>query len=370
MKNIILISFLFLCIAQPAYAELPEGLRVNGRIFYAGGYSFERPYFDENIFAESNLRFNGRYRINSEMKLEFAWQVDGVYYPGISSSASGDNGLMNLSWEIDSGRNWGVSHGFDRLALNYRGDDFTLDLGRQRLAWGTTMIMSFMDMFHPIQPGNPFVPEQPGTDAVRVQVPSGPVSGYDILYAWFDDEGTEAVAAKYHDVHGDFESAVSVGRIRGENFAAIETSGDIHDIGLRIEAGWFDTEIGNPWKLAIESDWAPNDKTYVSGEIFYNGRGATSEENYDQELFARGELYPARWYTGLTLSHNDGGLSTFGLFGLYNITDDSWFADFSVSTSLSNASDLRIGFQHYEGGSMTEYGALPDIIYIMNSRYF
>ena len=114
----------------------------------------------------------------------------------------------------------------------------------------------------------------------------------------------------------------------------------------------------------------PNDKTYLSGEIFYNGPGINNPDNYDPEFFSTGDLYPARWYTGINFSLNDGNLSTLGLVGIYNLTDDSWFADCSVSTSLSNSSDLRIGYQHYEGSLLTEYGPYPDIIYIINSRYF
>lgn len=351
--------------------DLPDDLRLNGRYFFAGGYSFDRPYIDESPFGEINFRLNGRYKINPLWRLEFAWQTDGTYLQNIGRiPASDSNGLVNLDWSIDKKLNWRAGHKLDRLNLNYRGDDFTLDIGRQRIAWGTTMTMSFMDMFHSIRPGDPFVPEQPGTDAVRMQIATGMVSGWDILYAWFDDNGAEAFAVKYHDVNGDFESAISAGRLRGENFAAFETSGDINDVGVRIEAALRDTEDGDRYQVAVESDYAPNSHTYLSGEILYNGPGATDPMKYDPDILERGMLFPARWYAGINCMYNPGGLSTLGIFGLMNLTDDSWFADISIQHSLSNSSDLRIGFQHYEGKMLTEYGAMPDMLYVIMTEYF
>jgi len=365
----------FLC-SSPVRAEwrdeLPDNLRMFGRYFWAGGYSLERPFLDEGPFAEANLRLNGRYIIDSEWNLEFAWQVDGSYFEGLAMMPmTGSEGLVNLSWEIDERTNWRARQLFDRLQLNYQSGDFTLDMGRQRIAWGTTLTMSFMDMFHPIRPGDPFVPEQPGTDAVRLQVRTAPVAGWDFLYAWFDDEGREAVAAKYHDVYGDFESAMSVGRIREEDFIAFQTTGDVNDVGVRIEAAWWDTKgEGEPYRAMLEFDYAPNSSTYLSGEVFYNGPGVEDPYEYDLERIAMGGLYPARWYAGTRCTYNPGGLSTLSVLGLGNLSDDSWFADLSLQHSVSNSTDLRIGYQHYEGSLVSEYGALPDIIYLISTTYF
>jgi len=351
--------------------RLPDDLRVSGRYFWAAGYSFERPYIDDGLFAELNLRLNGRYTIDPDWKLEFAYQVDGTYAEGLGAlQLPAGDGLMDLRWPLEERTNWRASHGLDRLDLIYRNGNCTLDIGRQRIAWRTAFTMSIMDMFHPVRPGDPFVPEQPGTDAVRLQIATGPTSGWDTLYAWFDDEGGEAVAARYHDVHGDFESAWSVGRIWGESFAEYETSGDVNDIGIRIEAAWRDSDRGNPFQLAFETDFAPNNSTYICGEVLYNGPGGTKPTEYDLTLLERGGTYLARWYAGLNCTYNPGGLSTLGILGIANLSDDSWFADVSLQHSLSNSSDLRIGYQHYEGDLITQYGALPDMLYLITSVYF
>ena len=377
-KILVLISFIVAGLLIPSRAnaewrdELPDNLRMFGRYFWAGGYSFDRPFLKEGLFSEANVRMNGRYVIDDEWNMEFAWQVDGSYFEGLSmTSMTGPEGLVNLSWEVDEKTNWRVRHLLDRLQLNYRSGDFTVDIGRQRLAWGTTFTMSFMDMFHPIRPGDPFVPEQPGTDSIRLRVATGPVAGWDLLYAWFDDEGREAFAAKYHNVYGDFESGMSVGRIMEEDFIAFQTTGDVKDVGIRIEAAWWDTKgEGEPYRFALESDYAPNSSTYLSGEIFYNGPGAENPEEYDLENLLTGGLYPARWYAGTRCTYNPGGLTTLSVLGLANLTDDSWFADFGVQYSVSNSTDMRIGYQHYEGETLSEYGALPDIIYVISTTYY
>jgi len=171
-------------------------------------------------------------------------------------------------------------------------------------------------------------------------------------------------------VHGNFESRYSIGRIRGKNFAAIETSGDVNDIGIRLEASWRDIDIGKPWLLAFESDWAPNSNTYLSGEVFFNGPGMNDVADYDLDAVERGEIYLGRWYAGVNCTYNPGGLSTLGLVGIYNLSDDSWFADLSLQHSLSNSADLRLGFQHYEGHLISQYGAYPDIFYLIRTSYF
>lgn len=356
--------------------DLPGNLHVNGRFFWAAGHTFHRPVYPTGNFAELNLRLNGLYGLDSDWKLQFAYMIDGLYQPNLellppySDPSLRSESPLGLDSVIDVHRNWALQHRVDRLALIYRHGDITLDLGRQRIAWGATLTMSFMDMFYPIRPGDPFAPEQRGTDAVRLQISTGPTSGWDMLYAWLDDEGTEAVAAKYHETHGDFESALSAGRIYGANFAGFQTTGDVNDIGIRAEAAWRGVERGGEWQLALESDWAPDEHTYLSGEVFYNGPGATDPMRYNLEELAMGGLYPARWYAGINCTYNPGGLSTLGLFGLANLTDDSWFFDLSLQHSLSNNSDLRIGYQHCEGKLISEYGALPDMLYVITSTYF
>ncbi len=371
---------MILAIATPARAEwrdrLPDNLRLNGRYFWAVGYSFDRPLVPTGKIAELNLRMNGLYRIDSEWKLEFAYMIDGLYqarlgeYPQYEFPELRTEGPLGLDSVIDVHTNWAAEHRMDRLALVYRHNDFTLDLGRQRIAWRTCHIMSFMDAFHPIRPGDPFAPEQQGTDAIRLQIATGPTSGWDMLYAWIDDEGREAVAVRYHETRGVFESALSAGRMDGADFIAFQTTGDVNNIGVRAEVAWRDVDTGEPWQLALESDFAPNENTYLSGEIFYNGPGATKPIDYSLEELAMGQLYPARWYAGVNCSYNPGGLSTLGLFGLTNLTDDSWFFDLSVQRSLSNSSDMRIGFQHFEGKTMSEYGLLPDMLYVITTTYF
>lgn len=378
MKKIIIkiLTFLLLLLLPlPAHADWDDNLRLNGRYFFAGGHRFDRFFLESDLFTEINLRLNGRYTINPDWKLEFAYMIDGTYYPWIGyTQNSGSGEILDLSWPIDSKTNWTAAHALDRLNLIYRNENFTLDIGRQRIAWGTILTMSFMDMFHPVSPGNPFVPDQPGTDAIRLQIADGMVSGYDILYAWLDDDGTDAFAARYHDVHGDFESGFSLGEIDGVKFAAFETSGDVNDIGVRIESQWIDVDENEPFRIAFETDYAPNDHTYVSGEIFYNGPGGTDPLKY---MIAgalsgqvRGVSYPARWYAAASCNYSSSALVNFQCLGLFNLTDDSWFTDISVSNSISNSSDLRIGYQHYEGGLISEYGNYPDMIYIISTSYF
>ncbi len=374
-KILILTFILLIAMSGASYAawqdDLPDGLRMSGRNFTAGGYSFERQFIPESLLGEFNVRLFGSYSFNPEWKLEFAWQGDYTYFESIGLIPDmGPSGLVDLDWNLEKHPNWAAGHQLDRLNLNYRNDDFTLDIGRQRIAWGSVQTLSFLDMFHPVRPGDPFVPEQPGTDAVRLQIPTGPTAGWEALYAWFDDHGSEAFAVRYHKVHGDFESGYSVGRIRGENFVAFETSGDYNDIGIRLEASWRDVEVGEPWLVAFESDFAPNSSAYISGEVFYNGPGMTDVLNYDPQAVERGEFYLGRWYAGLNCMYNPGGLSTLGLVGIANLSDDSWFADISVQHSLSNSTDLRVGFQHYEGHLISQYGAYPDMFYIIRTSYF
>jgi len=112
----------------------------------------------------------------------------------------------------------------------------------------------------------------------------------------------------------------------------------------------------------------------VSGEIFYNGPGGTDPLKYMVASALSGQVsgvsYPARWYAAASCNYSSDALVNFQCLGLFNLTDDSWFSDISVSHSVSNSSDLRIGYQHYEGGLISEYGNFPDMIYIISTSYF
>ncbi|MFH1676858.1 MAG: hypothetical protein ABIC40_07520 [bacterium] len=354
--------------------NLPENLRINGRFFTAMSIMFEKQGFSSTPSAELNFRLNGTYKFNSDLKTEFACQIDGLYNENLAlASGAGfgsTSGPLRLERTIDNRKNHTATVSFDRLYFDYRNDNMTLDLGRQRIAWGSVNLISFLDAFHPVRTGNPFVPEQGGTDAVRFQYATGPVGGFDILYAWLDEKETRASAIKYHDTFGDFESAISVGRKEGANFAAVETSGDVDDIGIRIESAFTETESGGEFLVALESDYAPNNLTYLSGEIFYNGTGATEPLKYDLEKILKGDSYPARLYAGAYCTYIPSGLQVVSVTGIINLNDDSRFADLALLHSISENCDLRIGYQRYDGKLLSQYGAFPDFIYLISTTYF
>ena len=80
-----------------------------------------------------------------------------------------DNGYINLSDNILTGKSYIFNSRIDRAYIDYTKDKFQLRIGRQRINWGQCFTWNPNDLFNAYSFFDFDYVEKPGSDAIRIQ---------------------------------------------------------------------------------------------------------------------------------------------------------------------------------------------------------
>ena len=122
-----------------------------------------------------------------------------------------DRRVMDLTWNIDSGKRHQTLHRLDRLALKYRSGNWGLTVGRQAVSWGSGLVFQPMDLFNPFAPTTVDRDYKAGDDLLLVERLLGSGSDLQLLLVGRRDAAGEftgqasSAAAKWHGFVGEGE---------------------------------------------------------------------------------------------------------------------------------------------------------------------
>ena len=121
----------------------------------------------------------------------------------------------------------------DRLWLDYSLKNLELTLGRQRIAWGTALVWNVIDLYNPKSVLDFDYEEKPGTDALRLQYYTGPVSRLELV----DKPGEtfkETIIAGLYSMNAYNYDFYVIGGARNDRWVAGGAwAGDILKAGFR-----------------------------------------------------------------------------------------------------------------------------------------
>lgn len=116
--------------------------------------------------------------------------------PRYAKQISEDNGMVDLSYNLAKGNSLIWNTAIDRLNFSYEKGKCRFTLGRQRINWSCSFVWSPNDLFNNASFYDFDYVEKPGSDAVRFQYFTSPVSSLDAVMK-FDRNMKITTAAMY-----------------------------------------------------------------------------------------------------------------------------------------------------------------------------
>jgi hypothetical protein len=391
MKPNLLLLFSVLILSK-CYAQLPT-TEVSGYAKYLFSTT-KYPFYDERftdhlIHARLNTRWYPAQSLTAALELRFrAYYGESVEkIPDFVDQIKVHHEFADLNavlWQTDKSLGYLET---DRLWLDWVKDKFEVTLGRQRIAWGTSWVWNPTDLFNPQSPLDFDYEELPGTDAVRVQYYTGPVTKIEaaVTPAKTVDKMIGAGLISFNKWDYDFNI---IGGIKNNRWVAGGGwSGDILDAGFRgeftvtqkpellpkyssishiihsyVPLSSFDDPV---FSFVLSGDYTFPNTFYIHTEVLYYSSGKTNNTGlYLQEALELGMLSPARWSVYQEFSYDITPLLRGSLFGIYNPDDHSFVivpsANYSVITNL----DLYLIALLFNGEHLTEYGDYGSTLYI------
>jgi hypothetical protein len=355
--------------------------------------STKYPYYNDRftdhlVHARLNTRWYPLQSLTAALEFRFrAYFGDSVEkIPGFLDQIKSHHQFADLDAVL---WNKGKSLGYletDRIWVDWTKDKLELTVGRQRIAWGTSWVWNPTDLFNPQSPLDFDYEELPGTDAVRMQYYTGPVSKVEIavqparklnkvigaglisLNKWdYDFNIIGGVKDDRWVVGGGWSGSILEAGFRGE-FTITKRPEPLSKYNI-IESLIPSYEALSSFKdpvfsFVLSGDYTFPNSFYIHAEVLYYNIGKTENtELYQQESLDLGMLSPSRWSIYQEFSYDITPLIRGGLFGIYNPDDRSGVLVPSVSYSVITNLDLYVIALLFNGNKLTQYGDYGSSLY-------
>jgi len=363
MTRVLILTFsLILILAKPVFSqEKQKFLTLNGYVSTMQSVMFDSlsgPFEVDNLI-HNRLNLKGYFNDH----LTFAAELRNRLFTGdivrmgssYSNSIAGDQGLMDLSWNILNEQSFFLNTTVDRLWFDINIDKFQARIGRQRINWGQTLVWNPNDIFNVYSFFDFDYVERPGSDAIRLQYYPTSSSTVELAAkADYLDHITAAGLFRFNKWAYDIQFLA--GYVNSEDLmVGAGWSGSIGSASFRGEASWFqpakkfsDTTGTGIFTIGLDKVFKNN--SIVQVQLMYC--------NKPMKVSGFNSLYSGN------LSTKDLAFSRFSAFGQFSYAATPllniglsvmWFPDLkgyfagpSLDFSLAENTDFSLFWQHFD----------------------
>lgn len=284
--------------------------------------------------------------------------------------------FTDLGWQLANEKKLFSYLEIDRLYVDYQGTNWEFTVGRQRIAWGTSLVWNVIDLFNPLSILDFDYEEHPGNDALRLQYFTGPVSHVEIAYSPAKTSDKQTFALLWGAHAGEYDLYFLAGIKQRRRLAGFAWSGYIRDAGFRGELKISDPPSkGLPTvypllflpqltdnrqvnvQAVLSFDYSFPNSFYVHSEMYFNRDGVLQNAGFYRWQTSEADmLSPARWSLFQEAAYQITPLIRSDAFILFNPNDHSFVLVPSVSwNATTNLDWYLIGF-FSKGSPNTEFG--------------
>jgi hypothetical protein len=342
----------------------------------------ESRMYDHLLHARLNTRWYPTKYVTGGLELRLrGYYGDSVEkYPGFKESVVTEYNFNNLGGELFSSSRSFAYLEIDRLFVDYQLNQMTTTLGRQRIAWGTSLVWNVIDLFNPMSILEFDYEELPAADAVRMQYYTGPVSRLEVAYKPAKDIYGTTIAALWAFNAQQYDFFLLAGLVNNRRAVGGAWSGSIHGGGFRGELLISDPpekstaspDVANIYLVqdkamitwVLSGDYTFRNSFYLHSEVLYNNYGITEAGGlYFNQALAVGMFSPARWALFQEVSYDITPLLRGSFFVLFNPYDYSSLLAPALRYSLSTNTELYLMGYITTGSETTEFGSFGNYVF-------
>ncbi len=273
--------------------------------------------------------------------------------------------LLDLDLTLVERDNFVLQSLLDRAWVDFCTENMQLTAGRQRIAWGTCLVWNPSDIFNPGSPLDFDDLERPGTDALRLQLYTGPVSTFEGTVAPGRRAGETVAALKLGLHRWNTDWRLIAGRRANGALAGFSWAGQLLEGGLRGELllsiprrGSFDGDDAACLNGALSADYTFAGGLYLHAEALYNQSGAPGKAGgaWLENALERKLLSAARWNLFAEAVQRLNPLLNGSLGGIFNPGDRSWHLGPSLAWSALENLDITLYSMLFGGRAGSEFG--------------
>jgi hypothetical protein len=321
--------------------------------------------------SDSTTRLRGQLRVLTGTPLSAEFDLDASYTFGsvlnsfLFQTAKALPPPTYFNWQrayIDEDGRYGLLSVY-RALVTWEAEHYRIVAGRQRLAYGTGLFWSPIDIWNPVSPLALEPEEKPGVDGISGIVWASEQLSFTALYGIGDtwDQSRLAVSASYRVKSYTFD--LLAGKRMRDYVYGLDFVGYLGDAGVRGELTYTVADRAPDYPRAVIGiDYGFQNSLYLALEYYHNG-GPFRIDPADPFAFlltATGVDTLHRNFIGALASYDVNPLVKAAVAVIHDLDGGSEAFAPSLTWSASNPLTITVGGQFFRGAKNGEFGALPD----------
>jgi len=387
-KSFLLNILLFVLIAVCKYPSFSQDSVVEKKpqsISFNGCVKDMQTVYIHNIYQDwltTNLihnRLNFNWNISKsitfclEERNRLYWGEVTQLSPQYANYIAADNGFVNMSWNIFTGKSYVLNTAIDRVWLDFTKNKFQITFGRQRINWSQTYVWNPNDIFNTYSYFDFDYEEKPGSDAVRLQYFTSPSSKAEIaVKADKNEKLTAAGLYRLNHWKYDFQALAGI-YTQSDLVLGLGWAGQIGGGGFKGEMSYFQPlkhfcDTTSVFLASIEYDYTFRNSIFLQLEGFYNSNSANASNlillQVNPGLLNAKNPFLDGFNIFGNISYPATPLINLSLAGIYNPSNRMVIIIPTLTYSLMNNLDLSLIAQSFQSYNPTLDGLLQTSIFI------
>lgn len=315
--------------------------------------------FDNQIHNRLNFHYYPKdyWTISVQLRNRFIYGNSVSSFPGYAGFIERQKGFFNLNMNLIEEKSFLLNSNIDRLYVEWSKDKWEVQVGRQRINWGRTLVWNPNDIFNSYSYFDFDYVEKPGADALRAKYYPNFSSSIEIAAAANTDSSI-TIAANYMINKWGYDFQFIAGELQQKDAVlGFGYSGNIWNLGFKGEATYFmpyDVDsLENTLVATASLDYMIVSKLNVMAQILYSQIPDNSPINnftdyYSADLNAK-YLSFTEWNIFGQITYQITPLLTFSAGGMAFPEIDGFFLNPSLEYSLAENVGFSIFYQYFKG---------------------
>ncbi len=336
--------------------------------------STEDPVFKEHVTtntgrARATLRMLTGTMLTAEASLDATYTFGSVLESRVYQLVKDQPPPTYFNWEhtyVDTEARHGTLSVY-RAHLTFEGEKARAVLGRQRLAYGTALFWSPVDIWNPVSPLALEPEERHGVDGVSgiwwISREAKVTALGGLAHTW--EEASVAASGALQIKSYTFD--VIAGKRGKDHVYGADFVGYIKDAGVRGEFTWTVADKSDDYPRAVLGmDYAFENSLYLAAEYYYNGGPIEIDpaNPFDALFESSGVDTFNRNFLGCMINYQFTPLISPSVTGIWDIDEGSWVAGPGFEWWAANNVTISGGGQVFGGSRNGEYGGYADLAWV------
>ncbi len=326
--------------------------------------------FDNLIHNRLNYhwKLNAHWKLQVEMRNRIFYGQSVQINPVFGQMFDQSLDYIDLGTNLVEENSFVIHSVFDRANVTWSKGKWLATVGKQRINWSQSYVWNPNDIFNAYSFFDFDYEERRGSDVILLRYATGPLSSLQFATSLHDDPDS-LIAAIYHRFNRwNYDFQIIAGKYQTDVYTGLGWSGQIKTVGFSGELSYFQPYSGVNSGEALVGDVSfdyrfPNTLNLRLEFIYHSNPGTAPDGTFFQQPVTAKTIVFNHFSVFASADYEITPLLKTGINGIWNVDDQSWFVNPTLTASLNQNTELLVALQSFGGEPGSLYTGFGSFLY-------